>query len=100
MNERIKELTINERIKKLTISAITECFDDQLDRYGDLDRMYIPFEFSERFAKLIVNECVDLILQSEEDVFDEEDPNNPYYQGMIRGKLDDCHLLKDTFGIK
>jgi len=65
MNERIKELTVNERIKKLTISAITKCFDDQLDRYGDLDRMYIPFEFSERFAKLIVEECIEVMSRND-----------------------------------
>jgi hypothetical protein len=65
MNERIKELTVNERIKKLTISAITKCFDDQLDRHGDLDRMYIPFEFSERFAKLIVEECIEVMSRND-----------------------------------
>nr|QMP83494.1 MAG: hypothetical protein [Caudoviricetes sp.] len=79
MNERIKELAKEARL--LTGWTVGEC------------------EY-QKFAELIVNECVDLILKSEEDVFDEEDPNNPYYQGMIRGKLDDCHLLKDTFGIE
>ena len=64
MNERIKELTVNERIKKLTISAITKCFDDQLDRYGDLDRMYIPFEFSERFTNLIIQECISVMVEN------------------------------------
>jgi hypothetical protein len=43
-------------------SAITECFDDQLDRDGDLDRMYIPNVFAEQFAQLIVRECAKLNL--------------------------------------
>jgi hypothetical protein len=85
MNERIKELA-----KEANLDYDTHIPNAWAGTSEDL----------ERFAKLIVNECVDLILKSEEDVFDEEDPNNPYYQGMIRGKLDDCHLLKDTFGIE
>jgi|688.fasta_scaffold1924816_2 hypothetical protein len=85
---------MNERIKKLALKA-------NLDYDTHIPNAWAgTSEDLEKFAELIVNECVDLILKSEEDVFDEEDPNNPYYQGMIRGKLDDCHLLKDTFGIE
>jgi hypothetical protein len=53
---------MNERIQQLMKSAITECFDDQLDRDGDLDRMYIPNVFAERFAQSIVQECRDMFV--------------------------------------
>ena len=85
---------MNDRIKELAKEA-------NLDYDTHIPNAWVgTSEDLEKFAELIVNECVDLILKSEEDVFDEEDPNNPYYQGMIRGKLDDCHLLKDHFGIE
>jgi hypothetical protein len=32
----------------------------QPDRDGDLDRMYIPIAFAERFAEIVARECVEI----------------------------------------
>lgn len=47
---------MNERIKELGRQAMSDVMNGS-DPYGDADKMYIPAEFMEKFAKLIVQEC-------------------------------------------
>ncbi len=47
--------------------------------------------------KLIVKEAINTILYSEEE---EHEPNDPFYSGIVRGKLDSCREIRDHFGIQ
>ena len=51
---------MNERIKELGRQAMSDVMNGS-DPYGDADRMYIPAEFMEKFAELIVRECVGVV---------------------------------------
>ena len=54
MNERIREL-VEQAVVAVDIVTGNESLDDELAK------MYIPDCFSEKFAELIVKECVDKI---------------------------------------
>lgn len=56
---------MNEQIKKLGSKAMSEVMNGS-DPYGDADRMYIPAEFMEKFAELIVEECMDVVIDCDE----------------------------------
>jgi len=47
---------MNERIKELGRKAMSDVMNGQ-DPYRDAERMYIPLEFMEKFAEMIVREC-------------------------------------------
>jgi hypothetical protein len=51
---------MNERIKELGRQAMSDVMNGS-DPYGDADRMYIPAEFMEKFAELIVRECISAV---------------------------------------
>ena len=53
MNERIRYL-VEQTVKSVDIVTGNEILDDELDK------MYIPDCFAEKFAELIVAECVKL----------------------------------------
>ena len=54
MNERIKEL-VRQAVESVDIVTGNESLDDELAK------MYIPDCFSEKFAELIVRECLEQI---------------------------------------
>jgi hypothetical protein len=47
---------MNERIEELNLQAMSIVMNGS-DPDGDVDRMYIPSEFTKKFAELIVREC-------------------------------------------
>jgi hypothetical protein len=49
---------MNERIEKLNRLALGEVLNGQ-DPDNDIDKMYIPAQFTKKFAELIVRECAD-----------------------------------------
>ena len=49
---------MNERIKELEQQALSIVLNGN-DPDSDVDKMYIPSEFTKKFAELIVRECVD-----------------------------------------
>ena len=49
---------MNKRIKELNLQAISVVLNG-LDPDGDIKRMYIPAEFTKKFAELIVQDCVE-----------------------------------------
>jgi len=57
MNERIREL-VRQAVISVDIVTGNEALDDELAK------MYIPDCFSEKFAELIVRECIDTVLDS------------------------------------
>ena len=51
---------MNERIRELERQAMIGVLNGN-DPDGDVDRMYIPAEFTKKFAELIVGECVEVV---------------------------------------
>ncbi|CAB4221377.1 hypothetical protein UFOVP1636_275 [uncultured Caudovirales phage] len=47
---------MNERIRELNLQAMSIVMNGS-DPDGDVDKMYIPLEFTKKFAELIVREC-------------------------------------------
>ena len=78
---------MNERIKNLGSKAMSEVMNGS-DPYGDADRMYIPAEFMEKFAELIVRECA-RIGELKEQGFSEYDP----YMSV-------GHYMRQHFGVE
>ena len=47
---------MNERIRELNLQAMSIIMNGN-DPDGDVDKMYVPSEFTKKFAELIVQEC-------------------------------------------
>ena len=47
---------MNERIRELSLQAMSIVMNGN-DPDGDVEQMYIPSEFTKKFAELIVREC-------------------------------------------
>jgi len=47
---------MNERIRELNLQAMSIIMNGN-DPDGDVDKMYVPSEFTKKFAELIVREC-------------------------------------------
>jgi hypothetical protein len=50
---------MNQRIQELQHQSMSSVLNGN-DPDGDVERMYIPAEFTTKFAELIVRECVEL----------------------------------------
>ena len=48
---------MNERIRELNHQALAEVMNGK-DPDKDIDKMYIPKQFTKKFAELIVRECI------------------------------------------
>jgi hypothetical protein len=57
---------MNKRIRELQHQAMSSILNGN-DPDGDVERMYIPAEFTKKFAELIVKECAQV---SEDDITD------------------------------
>ena len=88
---------MNERIRDLQIQAFTECktFDDDKVRTD---------EVFERFAELIVRECVNkqmALARNYEATIEGYEPVAPeFLEGTINGLKEGCELILQNFGVK
>jgi hypothetical protein len=48
---------VNQRIRELNLQAMSIVMNGS-DPDGDVEQMYIPSEFTKKFAELIVGECL------------------------------------------
>ena len=48
---------MNERIRELNLQAMSIVMNGS-DPDGDVEQMYIPSEFTKKFAELLVRECI------------------------------------------
>ena len=72
---------MNERIKQLNLQAMSIVMNGN-DPDGDIEQMYIPSEFTKKFAELVVKETIDeMITQMWNYGMDES--NNPQFCKMI-----------------
>jgi hypothetical protein len=60
---------MNERIKKLNYQALCDVMNGP-DPDGDVEQMYIPAEFTKKFAELIVRECLAIARHREDELED------------------------------
>ena len=67
MNERIQQL-VRQAVESVDIVTGNESLDDELAK------MYIPDCFSEKFAELIVRECITIVT----DAVDHREPASTY----------------------
>lgn len=51
---------MNERIEKLNRLALGEVLNGQ-DPDNDIGKMYVPAQFTKKFAELIVRECIGIL---------------------------------------
>jgi hypothetical protein len=58
----MRKNVMNERIRELNLQAMSIVMNGS-DPDGDVDKMYIPSEFTKKFAELIVKECADWLKQ-------------------------------------
>jgi hypothetical protein len=56
---------VNQRIRELERQAMIGVLNGN-DPDGDVDRMYIPAEFTKKFAELIIRKCLE-IMDDEDD---------------------------------
>lgn len=77
---------MNEQIKKLGRQAMSDVMNGS-DPYGDADKMYIPAEFMEKFAQLIVRECAKVM-----EIKGAETGHEQYYYG--------ASLIEEHFGVE
>ena len=54
---------MNERIRELNLQAMSIVMNGN-DPDGDIEQMYIPSEFTKKFAELIVRECAEICLEA------------------------------------
>ena len=78
---------MNERIKELNLQAMSIVMNGN-DPDGDVEQMYIPSEFTKKFAELIVQECAKYV-----------DVMWPH-QKEFKGTLDVGKGLKAKFGVE
>ena len=83
---------MNERIKKLNYQALCDVMNGP-DPDGDVEQMYIPAEFTKKFAELIVKECA-TAFEAEVDTWKEMDP----YQGSMKRR--GTQAIKQHFGVE
>ena len=88
MNERIREL-VRQAVVAVDIVTGNEALDDELAK------MYIPDCFSEKFAELIVGECVKFCEHESND-----DEHDEYDMGMCVKAESIKTAIKQQFGIK
>ncbi len=93
MNERIKELAEQAGI---TTNLDTDYFEKDMNKWVDY--------FSEKFAELIVRECINQVLEEKvsEDWIDKEDDieDRCYLRGNNGGIVDAVIRIKQHFGVE
>jgi len=84
---------MNERIRDLQIQAFTECktFDDDKVRTD---------EVFERFAELIVRECVHTLIDNTPERYINEAAEEDWDRGYDRAMRDCVHHIQEHFGVE
>lgn len=95
---------INERIKELNLQAMSIVMNGN-DPDGDIEQMYIPSEFTKKFAELIVRECTAALFDESErlsGLYSEEDNWDSAEEYEIRSNqcVDDIALIEKHFGVE
>jgi hypothetical protein len=82
----MRKNVMNERIRELNLQAMSIVMNGS-DPDGDVDKMYIPSEFTKKFAELIVKECTEVLLKWKGEPF-------PFDEDLA------VSLIKEHFSLK
>ena len=82
---------MNKRIRELAEQAIIVVDNHNLIKEEELKKMYIPDCFSEKFAELIVRECMDLLEDFTTDI---------HLGGIEYAVVGASETLQEHFGIE
>ena len=91
---------MNERIKLLAEQA--KCYADENSAHYLQNPHWIE-TFEKKFAELIVRECVDKMLNSDDEHFMKQegwDLGGPNHNAWTRGVLDSVAVVKEHFGVE
>ena len=84
------------RIRELNLQAMSIVMNGS-DPDGDVDRMYIPSEFTKKFAELIVRECVSTL----NEMHMWQSVNNQNYPSAWHDAVDNgIETIKEHFGVE
>jgi len=103
MNERIKELAVqasNEYLSEMepvTDTLSTAKRNELAQKAKQAGIGIIPHGFSEKFAELIVRDCLDVI---KGELFDESNDSDPYENGYQHAVLRIQQRIEGNFGVK
>ena len=87
---------MNERIKELNLQAMSIVMNGN-DPDGDIEQMYIPSEFTKKFAELIVKECVSTL----NEMHMWQSVNNQNYPSAWHDAVDNgIETIKEHFGVE
>lgn len=91
---------MNERIRELSLQSMTIVMNGS-DPDGDIDKMYIPSEFINKFAELIIAECKQVSLNEivkDSDIEAYSDPLlREYLKGNNGGVVDSIVAIQQHF---
>lgn len=68
IQQLLGKMIMNERIRELELQAMSIVLNSN-DPDGDVDKMYIPTEFTKKFAELIIRECINEVEQAKNSPF-------------------------------
>jgi hypothetical protein len=91
---------VNERIKSLAIQAgLNVILEQHVREYGTGNWDDTPYPEVEKFAELIVRECIDILMKPEHTM---TYPNklSRYNEGWVKGRLLGIEHIKQHFGVK
>ena len=92
MNERIRELA------EQAVNAVDNPFPGN-PLNDELEKMYIPDCFAEKFAELIVRECVQTLIDKTPEWYTNEASEEDWDKGYDRAMKDCVHHIKEHFGV-
>jgi hypothetical protein len=91
---------MNERIKELNLQAMSIVMNGN-DPDRDVDKMYVPSEFTKKFAELIVRECAGLFVDQKYMILN---PHEPFADKRVRAlkehDRDTVRKIKQHFGVE
>jgi hypothetical protein len=90
---------MNQRIQELQHQSMSSVLNGN-DPDGDVERMYIPAEFTTKFAELIVQECVAQIRPMWNQVKEVGAPPGYDYDTFDLAYNDCMNAIKEHFGVE
>jgi hypothetical protein len=84
---------MNEQIKKLSNQA----YDELINQTGNI--VVVDEDFQQRFAQLIVRECVGILMTPEYPMNHPEELAD-YNRGWVNGRLLGIEHIKEHFGVE
>ena len=89
---------MNSIVLALANRAVKEVCSERMVK-GQVERTWHPDAFNEKYAELIIKECIDLLMKPEH-VMTCADELSPFNEGWVRGRLLGVEHIKEHFGLE